>query len=471
MRVLDGGDSHDMFGIEETIATGMCVGCGGCSVATGGAVKLTLSRHRVYEADLDGLTPDQLAVANRVCPFSDAAADEDELGAPHPAPGARHDPRAGSYTTVHAGRVHEDSYIMGSSSGGLTSWVLDQLLARGEVDGIIHVGRASGDDLFGYQISTTREQLRAERKSQYYSTTLNEVLLAAAAQQGMRYAIVGVPCFIKAARLVARQMPEVDAVLTYYVGLVCGHLKSQFFAESLAWQTGIAPDRLESVDFRVKNPDKPASQYDFQATDVDGRVATRATQSLAGGNWGHGAFQPEACNFCDDIFAETADIVFGDAWLPKYKDDWRGTNVVVSRNARLDAILSEGIASGELDMEPLSLDDAATSQGGNFRHRRQGLAVRLADDIAAGKQVPTKRVQPDLKAASTARRRLIRKRREMSHKSLDWFAEAREKSNLDTFLVPFRREMKEYERLSVLGRPLWPRIANKARRVLRKLKK
>src|SRR5699024_1549087 len=101
--------------------------------------------------------------------------------------------------------------------------------------------------------------------------------------------------------------------IAYYVGLVCGHLKSQFFAESMAWQTGVSPERLSDVDFRVKNPGRSASSYDFSATDHSGDTHIRATASLAGGSWGHGAFQPEACNFCDDIFAETADIVFGDA--------------------------------------------------------------------------------------------------------------------------------------------------------------
>ncbi len=33
------------------------------------------------------------------------------------------------------------------SSGGLTSWVLEELLTRGEVDAVIHVGRGPGDGI------------------------------------------------------------------------------------------------------------------------------------------------------------------------------------------------------------------------------------------------------------------------------------------------------------------------------------
>ena len=37
-----------------------------------------------------------------------------------------------------------------------------------------------------------------------------------------------------------------------------------------------------------------------------------------------------ACEFCDDVVGETADMSVGDAWLPGYVSDWRGTSVVVS---------------------------------------------------------------------------------------------------------------------------------------------
>lgn len=453
-----------MHGIEDTISRGMCVGCGACSVATGGAVRVTLSRHRIYQADTSGATPEQVQAASAVCPFSDDAVNEDQLGAPHPAPSALHDRRVGSYSTIRAGRVADDGYLVGSSSGGLTSWLIVQLLERREVDAVVHVGRQEGDEMFGYQISTTVAELTGDRKSQYYATTMRDVL-ELVRNSSQRVALVGVPCFIKAARLLARSDDRIDSSIVYYIGLVCGHLKTQFFAEALAWQVGVAPSELNDVDFRVKNPARNSSAYDFAATAVDGKSRAEPTASLLGGSWGYGAFQPEACNFCDDIFAETADIVFGDAWLPQYKSDWRGTNVMVSRNARLDEILAEGADSGALVLEALSVDDAATSQGGNFRHRRQGLAVRLADDIARGESVPRKRVLPNLKAASRRRRRLIRQRRLMSRKSIEWFAEAREAGDFALFAKRFRAEADRYEKIS---RPWFRAVGRRVKAILKR---
>jgi coenzyme F420 hydrogenase subunit beta len=435
-------------GIEETIAGGMCIGCGACSVVTRGAVSLELNRYGMYVASLDSANEDQTRLASRVCPFSDDAPDEDELGAPTEGGDALPaDPRVGHYSRTFVGRHSSDSYLMGSSSGGLTSWLLEQLLAQDLVDAVIHVGRTVEDGrLFQYTISTGVESVAAQRKSQYYPTTLQEVLSVAAAEK-KRYVLVGVPCFIKAARLLCLQDPALNDSIRFFVGLVCGHLKSPFFAESLAWQVGIPPNELEAVDFRMKNEKRNATDYDFGALRRgDDDFTQQRTKSLVGGNWGHGAFQPEACNFCDDIFAETADVVFGDAWLLKYMKDWRGTNVVITRNSEIDRIFDEGRQAGVIDTDEISLDSAAETQSGGFRHRRDGMALRLADDIKAGLSVPRKRVKPS-QDMPRKRAALVRQRRRMSRISLEAFAEAREHGEFNRYLRVMAAEIARYRKL------------------------
>lgn len=436
-------------GIEETVARGMCIGCGTCSTVTGGAIPLQLNRYGVYSASLASATEEQIRLASRVCPFSDEAPDEDELGAPTDDGNALPtDPRVGHYGRIFAGRHSSQDYLMGSSSGGLTSWLLQQLLEEGMVDAVIHVGRDVEDGrLFQYTISADAESVEAQRKSQYYPTTLRDVLDTASAEK-KRYALVGVPCFIKAARLLCREDPALQESIRVFVGLVCGHLKSPFFAESLAWQVGVAPDELKAVDFRMKHEGRLASDYDFGARPHGSDEYTRKrTKDLVGGNWGHGAFQPEACNFCDDIFAETADVVFGDAWLLKYMKEWRGTNVVITRNKDIDLIFDKGREQGTIDIEDISLDSAAQSQAGNFRHRRAGLALRLSDDLEAGLSVPHKRVEPSQDHVTPKRAAIIRQRRRMSRMSLEVFADAREQGRLDLYLSAMSAEIARYRKL------------------------
>jgi hypothetical protein len=247
-------------------------------------------------------------------------------------------------------------------------------------------------------------------------------------------------------------------------------VKSFGFAESLAWQVRVAPDELEAVDFRVKAMDRPSGDYDFGARAAGAaELLTRPTGSLVGGNWGHGMFQLNACNYCDDIFAETADVSFGDAWLPQYKQDWRGTNVVVSRNGTIDALIADGADRGVLEMEVLSADDAALSQAGNFRHRRDGLSVRLEDDIAAGLSVPQKRVEPGSRKVSTQRREIVRQRRAMSVASQTFFMEAKRVGSLSVFLDGMAPLVAAYRALERQAVPTRTRITRKARAVLSRL--
>ena len=219
--------------IEDVVARGMCVGCGACAVRTGGAISVTLGRYGVYGADLSAASETDRRAGGSVCPLSDESPDEDELAAEHF--GALPiDDRIGRVLSLHAGRVLDDGALVESSSGGLTSWTLSRLLERGVADAVIHVGRTE-DGRFGYVVSRSVEQQDSRRKSIYTSSTLDQVL-SSIRGDGLRYILVGVPCFIRAARALARQDAVLSDQLVYFVGLVCGHLKSAFFAESLAWQ-------------------------------------------------------------------------------------------------------------------------------------------------------------------------------------------------------------------------------------------
>lgn len=457
-----------MHRIEETVARGICIGCGACSAATGGAVRVQLGRTRLYEAVLDDASQPQIRAASRVCPFSDESPNEDELRAPQTDAAMITDPRLGVHSRTFAGRVADEDYLMGSSSGGLASWLVDRLITEGHADAVIHVGASTGDDgeLFRHRTSN-RENAGAQRKSQYYATTMADALRRVT-DTPQRYIVVGVPCFIRAARALCREKPVFNERLVFFVALVCGHYKTHAFADSLAWQLSVHPRDLAVVDFRVKHGDRTANDYDFSARSArTGNTVSAPVRTLAGGNWGHSAFQPEACNFCDDVVGETADVSFGDAWLPEFVSYPYGTNVVVSRNRIIDGIFDAGEAARAITVFDASADKVAASQAGGFRHRRDGLAVRLADDIASGLSVPVKRVSP-AKAVEVPPKRanLIRQRRRMAARSHDSFLSALENDDLRIYLREYRREAARYRRLDV---PFPRRILYSVKRTARRL--
>jgi hypothetical protein len=113
-----------------------------------------------------------------------------------------------------------------------------------------------------------------------------------------------------------------------------------------------------------------------------------------GNAWSCGYFRPEACNYCDDIFAEVADVAFMDAWLPEFKKDYRGTNLTIVRNQEIDEIIQHGVRSGAIELSELDKMRVIRSQKDVINKKRVELAYRLFNDRKK-EYIPQKRVKPD----------------------------------------------------------------------------
>lgn len=393
---------------RDIVDSGLCIGCGACTTLSPDA------RMRWNpDGHLEPSTPrwrSDPAFA-QVCPFSPGAANEDAIATERfpDAPGG--DALIGRYAGAYVGHVAEQGFRMEGSSGGMVNWVAAELLERGLVDGVAHVAprsRAQGDGrLFGYRISRDVEALREGAKSRYYPVEMADVLREIAAVPG-RYAVVGIPCFIKAVNLLRREDPLYAERITHTVGLFCGHMKSARMVDSFALQLGVEPGAVAAIDYRVKDAERPANWYTAQLTLQDGSSRKQDWWHLVEGDWGSGFFMNPACNFCDDVVAETADIAMGDAWVEPYSSDGRGTNVVIVRSPLMMKLVRDGIAQGRLALSEVDHAFVSQTQAAGFRQRREGLAYRLAR--AHRKVQPVKRVAPS--RAIPARRKLIYRMRQ-----------------------------------------------------------
>ncbi|WP_294173639.1 Coenzyme F420 hydrogenase/dehydrogenase, beta subunit C-terminal domain [uncultured Sphingomonas sp.] len=411
---------------RDMVASGLCIGCGSC-VAAEPRAAMEWNRYGQLEptGPRDWYRGRSTDLAQR-CPFSPSAANEDVIAAER-FPGSAADPRLGRVEACYVGHAAEPGYRENGSSGGLVNWVAAELLRTGKVDAVAHVVPADphGEGrFFRFRLSRSVGELFEGGKSRYYPVELSAVLREIRSTPG-RYAIVGIPCFIKAVHLARRAEPVLAERITHTLGLFCGHMKSARFVESFAWQLGAPMDRVRSVDYRIKDAGRPANWYRAHLTLDDASTRSEDWWHLADGDWGAGFFQSAACNWCDDVVAETADISFGDAWVEPYSSDGRGTNVVVTRSPALAAMLRDGIADGRLALEPVDADFVANTQAAGFRHRREGLAWRLSRR-RGGPVRPVKRVAPS-SAGIPLRRRLVYRMRawiaRWSHR-LAWLAHA-----------------------------------------------
>jgi coenzyme F420-reducing hydrogenase beta subunit len=372
---------------------------------------------------------------SRTCPFSPSAADETALAAAL-YPGAAHgDALTGRYQNAYVGCAQEPGLRESGSSGGMVSWAAAELLRRRLVDGVAHVvpgeDASCGGSLFAYRISRTREQLLAGAKSRYYPVQMSEVLREIGSVPG-RYAVVGIPCFIKAVQLLRREDPVLRERIAFTLGLFCGHMKSARLIESFAYQMGAAMEDVVRADYRLKDPRRPANWYTVQLTLRDGRTLQRDWFHLAEGDWGSGFFQNPACNFCDDVMAEVADMSFGDAWVEPYCADGRGTNVVIVRSPVLQALVAEGIDEGRLQLAPVDERFLERTQAAGLRQRREGLAYRLTWQRRGLR--PRKRVAPGAGRLGLRRKLIYRMRAVISAWSRRLFLLARQTGTQPLYL-------------------------------------
>src|SRR5690606_7777956 len=190
---------------HDLVAAGLCIGCGACVAGSRGVARMRFDAYgRLRPDGPDAWLKARTEAFARICPFSPYAPDEDELAAASFPEASLADGRIGRYAAAYVGAAQEAGYREAGSSGGLTTWTAAALLRGGLVDAVAHVaptGPPAGDErLFRYRISRSLGELQAGAKSRYYPIELSAVLDEIHATPG-RYAVVGVPCFIKAVRL------------------------------------------------------------------------------------------------------------------------------------------------------------------------------------------------------------------------------------------------------------------------------
>jgi len=322
----------------------------------------------------------------------------------------------GNYINIYAGYVKENDYRKNGSSGGSVTWFANQLLQEKMVDYIVAVQENSNQEIrFNYQIYHLPENNKKASKSKYYPTHLEEVLKFIKENDG-RYAIIGLPCFIKGINLLKIKEKIYAERIKYTVSLFCGHLKTTHYLSLLASQFDLNEKQIKHFDFRHKVSGKKASDYATKIIDTNNKIHVKQNNELFGTDWGLGLFKLKACDYCDDIIGETADISFGDAWIHKYEDDFMGNNIVVTRKKELDELIQKNIDNRKLQYEPLTPQDLIDSQAGGFRHRREGLAYRLYLKHRKNIWTPPSRVQPE-KISNKKRRKLYKLRMIIQEKS------------------------------------------------------
>jgi coenzyme F420 hydrogenase subunit beta len=247
--------------------------------------------------------------------------------------------------------------------------------------------------MFEFRILSTTDELNSCAGSAYYpvelSKSLKKILMN---KKEEKYAVIALPCVVYALRLAMEKIPKLKKNIKIIASLTCGQLQNRFCTEFLALESGIQVENLSRVDFRRKSENNTASNFLQVSIDKKGNEGLpQAHQKLAYLSYYH-YFKQNACNFCDDVFGEVADITFMDAWLPEYIKEYRGTSLIIVRTSIVKDQLEN---SEECIINDINVNRVIESQIGTIQKKKILLKGKIYKTEKLKNWHPEKRIEPD----------------------------------------------------------------------------
>ena len=306
--------SSELISLQQVVENGLCVGCGACAFLL--QKEMSINSYGEYFPDISDFP--EVGRGHKAalsCPSLHPEFNEDVLAGELFGKICAHDSRIGFNIASYAAYALEGKYRQNGTSGGMTTWIAAELLNKGLIDAVIHVKRVERkqktDPYFRYGISRTVDEVRLNSKTRYHVVELSEVLSHVSISDG-RYLFIGVPCLSKALRRLQKIDPVINSRIPFVISLVCGHFKSINWSISLAWSGGIFPQDSTSIQYRTKGNGIPARAYVFQAQSKSGVCVQKDSAGVVGGKFNAGAMMLPACDYCDDVVGETADLTVGE---------------------------------------------------------------------------------------------------------------------------------------------------------------
>ncbi len=280
-----------------------------------------------------------------------------------------------------------------STSGGVVTAILAELLESGQIDGAVCI-TSDGDDLWKGKpiVARSRQELLDAMKSKYAITPTNSVFSEIREMPG-KYAVVGLPCQMHGLRKALELDARLRERVVLSIGLFC-HAAIEHEAFRVIWD-GLGEKTKDAVGFvsRIgKHPGAPhlkmkdGSLYPVYYGDRQGYRPS----SIEVINVLYRLYTPERCTTCFDGLSEFADISVGDPWLPPPEDsvDWyQGWSFCLLRTENGRKIYQQLVDSGKLKNVTVTAKEARASnklmatekRWRAFRvietHRRQGKSI------------------------------------------------------------------------------------------------
>lgn len=237
----------------------------------------------------------------------------------------------------------KDEYIREKgASGGVVTSILLSLLEKKEIDGaiVVRCENVDGHPRARYHIARNASAIIASASSKYIPTEMSDVLRKVIKTKG-KYAFVGLPCQVTALRLAQMRLPVLRNRIRYVIGLFCGHRPSNYFVDYFCQRTPPFDRPVTSVQFRDKKSASKSIDFSLVINREQIKKSFPRVEREYSILWDYRFFVEKDCFNCLDVSAKYADVSVGDAWLPQYLSDPKGTSLLVIRNDKMMRYLDD----------------------------------------------------------------------------------------------------------------------------------
>ena len=373
----------------------ICIGCGVCS---------GICESIIMETDDMGAYIPKVDISNcsycgkciKVCPFSEDVKNEDVIGnlLYSQIEQIKYAPETGYYLSCYEG--YTETYRKSSASGGIATLFLEKCIAKNIVDEVICVGSCNEGEkkykkLYKYVAVNKPFDLVKYSKSAYYPIEISEVLREIR-QNDKRVAITVLPCMAKAIRLASQYDKNIRDNIKIIVALTCGGLPKKSMIDYVSMKNNFTSQKIQELKFRVKDDKYLNKNYCMQMTLDDRIVTSRLHKEDFGFAFLNRLFHHLACNCCDDVYGECADISFMDAWLSEYDKDTLGTSIVITRSKLAEDIMKQILSYTEtISKVPIDRAIKAQANVGLINRKKVTAYVRTEFYKRLGYKVGSKR--------------------------------------------------------------------------------
>jgi coenzyme F420 hydrogenase subunit beta len=368
---------------EEVIDKGLCTRCGACTfICPSGGIEVG-ERFFPY---LKGKC-NECGLCFKVCPgrevnlpslikqfFGDEKYRADNLMGPS----------RGNYVC----NALDKEIRMNGASGGVVTTLLNYLLEKKEIEGVIAIGM---DPRYPWKvlpkIATNREELLNCAKSKY-SIVSNLHLLKEFENNGKNLAIVVLPCQAQGLQKIFELKPEFRKKVKIIIGLYCHFSMEEEGTLRLLKLSRIPLSKIQKLEYR-------GGEWPGRIRIIlrDGRIVNLYNMNSikSAMTWLLRLYAPPRCFLCIDGSCELADLSVGDFWAIDYRDEYRNLEKcshVTVRTLRGENLLHSACQDKALHSLPLPPERASKTTRNYIRKKKKDAFIRIERRKKKGKPVP-----------------------------------------------------------------------------------